>query len=151
MRQLRASLVGLDTAFLVAHTILEHSNHPKAVSLCQRFLSEGRILAICPTVADEFLHVVTDPRRFECALTMHKALQIVRTWMQSQETICLLPTMESNRLHLDWMAEHRLGRKRINDTRIASIYFHHGVPTLLTSNTRDFSIFEAFDVIKLCQ
>jgi len=69
--------------------------------------------------------------------------------MQSVETAYLLPTEDSNRLHLGWMLQYRLGRKQINEARIASIYYQHGVGTLLTSNVRDDSVFEAFEIIRL--
>lgn len=47
------------------------------------------------------------------------------------------------------MRTHRLGRKRINDTRIAAIYYHNGARTLLTSNARDYTVFDCFEVIRL--
>jgi|GEM_PF-137330 len=149
MRQAQAALVGIDTPFLVAHTVLEHPEHSKAVSYCEQLLNEDKLLAICPTIIDEFLHVVTDAQRFEHPLPMPRAIRIAQTWMQSQETTYLLPTEDSNRLHLDWMLQHRLGRKRINDTRIASIYYQHGVRTILTSNVRDFSVLDAFEILNL--
>lgn len=149
MRQAQAALVGIDTPFLVAHTVLEHPEHSQAVTCCQRLLAEDRLLALCPTIVDEFLHVVTDPRRFEHPLLMFDAIGIAQTWLQSQETAYLVGTVDSDRLQLDWMLRHRLGRKRINDTRIASIYYQHGVRTLLTSNVRDFSVFDAFKIINL--
>jgi predicted nucleic acid-binding protein len=80
---------------------------------------------------------------------MFDAIGIAQTWLQSQETAYLVGTVASDRLQLDWMLRHRLGRKRINDTRIASIYYQHGVRTLLTSNVRDFSVFDAFEIINL--
>lgn len=149
MRQAKAALVGIDTPVLIAHTVLEHPEHQQCLSYCKQLMDKGKLLAICPTVIDEFLHVVTDPRRFERALTMVKAIRIAETWIQSQETVYLLPSEASNRLHLHWMLEQRLGRKRINDTRIASTYRHHGVRTLLTTNVRDFTVFEEFEIINL--
>jgi len=149
MRQAQAALIGVDTPFLIAHTVLEHPQHSQAVAYCEQLLSEDKLLALCPTTIDEFLHVVTDPRRFEHPLTMPKAILIAQTWMQSQETTYLLPNENSNRLHLDWMLQHRLGRKRINDTRIASIYYHHGARTILTSNARDFSILNVFEILMI--
>lgn len=149
MRQAKATLVGIDTPFIVAHTVVEHPEHARAQNLCQQLLNEDKLLAICPTILDEFLHVVTDPRRFKHPLPMVKAIHIAQTWMHSRETSYLQPTKESNLTHLDWMLQHRLGRKRINDTRIASIYFQHGIKTILTTNVRDFSVFDVFEVINL--
>jgi predicted nucleic acid-binding protein len=140
-------LIGVDTPFMIAHTIVEQPEHPATVDYCNQLISEKRLLALCPTVIDEFLHVVTDPKRFEHPLSMKKAVYIAETWMRSQETVVLLPTDDSNRLHLRWMVEHRLERKRINDTRIASIYHSQNVRILLTSNARDYSILKAFKIL----
>jgi len=59
-------------------------------------------LALCPTVIDEFLHVVTDPKRFGSPLEMGNAVAIAQAWMQSHETTYFLPNEDSDRLHLHW-------------------------------------------------
>jgi predicted nucleic acid-binding protein len=138
--------VGVDTPFLVAHTVLEHPGHGQARKQCEGLLEKGYVLALCPTVIDEFIHVVTDPRRFERPLGMGEALDIVQDWLSSRETVLLFPCDQSAELHVRWLREHRLGRKRINDTRIASIYHHHGIRNLVTSNVRDYTIFGCFSV-----
>jgi predicted nucleic acid-binding protein len=141
--------VGIDTPFLVAHTVLEHPDHKRATACCSRLLDRGNVLALCPTVIDEFLHVVTDPNRFESPLSMDRAIRLVWTWVNSQETMLAHPTGESQHRQLEWMVEHRLGRKRINDTRIASIYFTEGITCLLTANVRDYSVFGVFEIVDM--
>ena len=142
-------LIGADTSFLVAHTVIEHPAHRSAIRYCEE-LGE-RLFAICPTVLDEFIHVITDPRRFENPLGMAESLEVAETWLTSQETVCLFPCEQSARLHLRWLKEHRLGRKRINDTRIASIYFQNGVQRLLTTDSRDYQVYECFDILNLLE
>ena len=107
------------------------------------------MFVLCPTVMDEFIHVITDARRFEQPLGMEVALGVAHDWLSSRETVTLFPCDESTGLQLHWLRDHRLGRKRINDTRIASIYHYHGVRKLLTSNARDYSVFDCFEVLGL--
>jgi len=142
-------LIGVDTPFLVAHTLLEHPEHRQARELAERLLQKNHLFAICPTVIDEFVHVVTDARRFEQPIKIGEALEIAQDWVNSRETVNLFPCERSTCLHLHWLRDHRLGRKRINDTRIASIYHHHGIRKLLTSNVRDYTVFGCFEVIRL--
>lgn len=149
MRQALESLIGIDTTFLVAHSILEHPEHRQATQLCRALLEGQNLFALCNTVIDEFIHVVTDPKRFEQPLSIHQASQIMETWLQSEETRYLPPDEDSARLHLQWLSQHRLGRKRINDTRIAATYYSHGVRRLLTSNVRDYAVLDAFAIIEL--
>lgn len=145
----QARWIGIDTPFLIAHTVREHPDHKRAIACCSGLLDEGNFLVLCPTVIDEFLHVVTDVNRFETPLSMDRAVQLARTWINSEETVTCMPTEESQQRQLEWMVEHRLGRKRINDTRIASIYFTEGVTRLLTANVRDYSVFGVFDVVDM--
>jgi len=149
MNPVSPATIGVDTPFLVAHTVLEHPDHENAVNCRKILIERDRMFALCPTVVDEFIHVVTDPKRFEMPLTVARAIHIARVWINSQETICLNLTEASQRQQLDWMLELRLGRKRINDTRIASVYYSHGITKLLTANVRDYSVFGVFEIVEM--
>jgi len=45
-----------------------------------------------------------------------------------------------------WMREHRLGRKQLLDTMLASTYHRAGVVRLATSNWRDFTRYGVFEI-----
>jgi hypothetical protein len=55
---------GLDTGFLVAAEVTEHGEHTGARATLARLLAAGDLIAIAPQVLAEFIHIVTDPRRF---------------------------------------------------------------------------------------
>jgi predicted nucleic acid-binding protein len=55
---------GLDTGFLVAAEVVEHTEHVAARATLGRLLAAGDSVAIAPQVLAEFIHIVTDPRRF---------------------------------------------------------------------------------------
>ncbi len=55
---------GLDTGFLVAAEVREHAVHADARATLAQVLSSGDAVAIAPQVLAEFIHVVTDRRRF---------------------------------------------------------------------------------------
>lgn len=139
-------LLGADTSLLIAHSLEDHPDHEKVSKLVAEVLAHGNLLALCPVVIDEFIHVITDARRFEHPLEMACAISLARTWSQSKETMVVLPTEKSLTLQLDWMQRHRLGRKRLHDTQIAAIYHLVGVETILSSNWRDFTIFDCFKI-----
>ena len=149
MRSKKPTLLGVDTHFLVAYSVLEQPEHEQARALCEQLFEKNHLLALCPTVIDEFIHVVTDARRFERPLSMDQAVEVAHNWLTSRETVSLFPCEQSTRLQLQWLHAHRLGRERINDTRIASIYYQNGVRTLLTGNVRDYTIFDCFKIIRL--
>lgn len=136
---------GLDTTFLVE---VEADGHPLHAAACARFndiLADGDSLAIAPQVLAEFVHVITDPRRFGQPLNMDQALARARAWWDAREMVRVFPNPDSSRLFLQWMSEHRLGRKRLLDTLLAATYYAHGIRSILSSNTRDYSVFGCFD------
>lgn len=58
-------MIGADTTFLVELEVQEHPSHISARALLQREVLDARMpLALAPQVLAEFIHIVTDPRRF---------------------------------------------------------------------------------------
>jgi predicted nucleic acid-binding protein len=53
---------GLDTSFLVAIEVRPYEEHARA--RFQRLLKAGDTFSLSPQILAEFIHVVTDPRRF---------------------------------------------------------------------------------------
>ena len=65
----------IDTGFLVAGEVAEHPDHQAARQKFQSFRAAGDRFALVPQVLAEFVHVVTDPKRFTLPLTMEQALE----------------------------------------------------------------------------
>ena len=65
---------GVDTGFLVAAEVLEHAQHAAARDTLKRLLTAGDFFAVAPQVLAEFIHVVTDPRRFNSRSTLRKRI-----------------------------------------------------------------------------
>ena len=132
-------MIGVDTSFLVAFELLEHDKHDRAVELARDRSSEG--FALTPQVIGEFLHVVTDERRFETPLTMGHALELAEVWWSAEDTVLLYPSARAVSLFIEWMGSYRLGRKRILDTQLASLLHLNDVATILTTDWRAFATF----------
>jgi len=135
-------MIGADTTFLVQLELVELPAHKGAHELLQREILQPQVpLALAPQVLAEFIHVVTDPRRFQKPLTADEAVSKARFWWNAAEVEHVLPTDESTALFLDWMQRHQLGRKRILDTQLAAVFWTAGVRQVLTANPADFQIF----------
>ena len=135
-------MIGLDTTFLVQLELVELPAHHAARQLLVREVIEAQVpLALAPQTLSEFIHIVTDPRRFQNPLNTGQAMAQARFWWNAAEVRHVFPTDESTRLFLDWMQRHQLGRKRILDTQLAATMWAAGVRHLLTSNPADFQIF----------
>ena len=141
---------GVDIGVLVAITVREHPAHARA---WRWFVDEVRgrdgAVALAPQVLAEFAHVVTDPRRFEQPLSMEEALALASRWWHARECRQVAAQGEAVAIFLDWMAEHRLGRKRQLDTLLAASYRAAGVSRLATTDWRDFDVFGAFEVVRI--
>ena len=142
-------IVGIDTDFLVRLTILEHPQHEVTCELRDRHLDRGDRFALMPQVVSEFVHVVSDPRRFEKPVAMNEALRLSRNWWNAQEVEKIFPTQSSLELFLDWMTEYQLGRKRVLDTQLAATCVAAGVTHLITGNAADYRIFPELELIEM--
>jgi predicted nucleic acid-binding protein len=135
-------MIGADTTFLVQLEISELPANPAAQRLLQQeILAPSVQLALAPQVLAEFIHVVTDSRRFQRPLSMPEAIAKARYWWNAQEVCHVFPSSLSVQLALDWLGQHQLGRKRILDTQLAAVLWNAGVRRILTSNPSDFTLF----------
>ena len=139
---------GLDTSFLVAVEVLSHEDHQKTRARFQRLVRAGDTFCLAPQILAEFIHVVTDPRRFSAPLALTQAVERAGTWWNAAEVIHAFPTAESSELFFEWLVEHKLGRKRLLDTLLASTLQASGITSLLTLNPGDFEIFGVFSFPK---
>jgi predicted nucleic acid-binding protein len=135
---------GLDTGFLVAAEVAEHTEHTEAKSTLTRLLGAGDQIGIAPQVLAEFIHIVTDPRRFTHPLDMTAARQLAEQWWTAREVVQVFPDDGATRQFLDWIKQFSLGRKRLLDTLLAATYRQIGVHSLLTTNPADFGVFGGF-------
>lgn len=143
---------GIDTTFLVQIELFEAPGHTAARAWLDHNMREAGmspLLAIAPQVLTEFIHVVTDPRRFSHPLAMTDAVDRAQLWWEAREVKPVFPTVESARLTLQWLRDHRLGRNRLFDTQLAATYHTAGVSRVLTSNPADFECFGLFSFVPL--
>jgi len=138
---------GVDTSFLVAAELDEHADQAAVRSMIARLISRGDRLALAPQVLAEFIHAVTDSKRFRAPLEMSLAHSLAERWWTAREVERVYPNAAATQQFLDWMAIHRLGRKRLIDTMLAATYLHAGIYTLATLDTRDFGIFGCFQIV----
>ncbi|MBU6402103.1 MAG: PIN domain-containing protein [Verrucomicrobia bacterium] len=139
---------GVDTSFLVAVEVGSHAEHRRTRDRFHRLLAAQDTFALVPQVLAEFIHVVSDPRRFPTPLEPDVAVERAETWWNADEVVQALPSVDSTLLFLDWLKKYRLGRKRLLDTMFASTLFANGVTSLLTLDRSGFEVFGAFDFPK---
>ncbi len=138
---------GLDTGFLVAAEVREHTEHAGARATLTQVLSAGDIVSIAPQLLAEFIHVVTDPRRFTQPLDMNMARDIAEQWWTASDVVQAFPDAGAVRQFLTWLQQFSLGRKRLLDTLLAATYQQAGIQSLLTTNQSDFLVFGVFTCV----
>jgi hypothetical protein len=102
---------------------------------------------LAPQILQEFLHVASDPRRFENPLPFEDAIRIARGLWGAREVAQIIPTPEVLPRTLDLMERFGLGRKRILDTAFAATLEAAAVRRIATFNPADFTIFPFLDII----
>lgn len=142
---------GIDTDFLVAAEISDHVFHAGADALIRRLLGAGDEFALAPQTLAEFIHIVTDLRRMTTPLTMADAIIRAEHWWNAAEVVRIYPTSRSTSDFLHWLREHRLGRKRLLDTQLASAFRDAGVSKIITNNGADYEVFGCFQIVEYRQ
>lgn len=142
-------LLGIDTSFLVQAALIEHPGHQRAMDCISEMACRNGKYALAPLVMSEFLHVITDERRFESPVQMPQALELADRWWHAPEVTNLFPSEKSSRQYFSWLESLKLGRKRLLDTELAAIYHANSVQNLVTSNARDFEVFGCFEIWKI--
>lgn len=138
---------GLDTGFLVALELQEHLDHLPAKAKLTNLVAAGDRIALAPQIVSEFLHVVTDTKRFRQPFDIDTARQIAEQWWTAAEVEQVFPDGAATRQFLLWVRQYHLGRKRLLDTLFAATLQRLGITSILTTNPRDFAIFGIFTCI----
>lgn len=141
-------ILGVDTDVLV-HWAMSGARHHAAVRrFIERELSgAARQLGLTPQVLNEFLHVCTDPRRFDRPLPTGGAIDVVRSLWDGRETARVLPAPTVVHRTLELLETLGLGRKRILDTALAATFEAAGVKRIATFNGPDFRAFPFLRVV----
>ena len=137
---------GVDTTFLVQLEVRSAPGHDAARTWLHKAVEAGTRLALAPQVLTEFVHVATDPARFERPLSIPSAVHRAEDWWNAREVQQVQADANAVNMFFGWLVKHRLGRKRLLDTMLAATYYAHGVTDIVTSNARDYSSFGVFRV-----
>jgi len=139
---------GLDTNVLIYAQMPVFPEHEivRKFLLTQLALPD-MTLVVTPNILHEFIHIVTDGRRFDPPVSMAQAITLVRLYLGRTNVECV-STSESILLEAFSLIEHyNLGRKRIADTLFAATLMHFGVRELITCNPDDFRLFKDLKII----
>jgi toxin-antitoxin system PIN domain toxin len=139
---------GLDTNVLIYAQIPSLPDHEVVRRyLLEQLKHEEVTLAVTPTVLHEFIHVVTDGRRFEPPISMSEAIAVTRLYLGRSNINCLAINEAVLQDTLALLERHGLGRKRVADTLLAATLLHYGIDEIITCNPRDFEPFEGLRII----
>ncbi len=140
--------LGLDTNVLIYAHVPAFPRHEGVRAYLQAELRRlETVLVVTPMILHEFVHIVTDARRFEPPLAMSEALAVARLYLGRTNVECVPVDEDSCLLMIELLDRHQLGRNRIADTLLAATLLTHGVTDLVTCNKEDFRHFEDLHVV----
>ncbi len=139
---------GLDTNVLVYAHVASLPEHGAVRAYLARQLARTDVtLVVTPSVLHEFVHVVTDPRRFDPPVEMSEALAIARLYLGAANVACAATDAEADAAAFELVARHKLGRRRLADTLLAATLLQNGVRQLVTCNRADFEAFSGLELV----
>src|ERR1700744_5037388 len=98
-------MIGLDCNILVHLALADHPVQASSVAAIKEENNNGIKVAFPPLIATEFLHVVTDVRRFSPALSMAAAVNWLETFLLDDRVVLLHPTDAAMTLTIRWMSQ----------------------------------------------
>jgi predicted nucleic acid-binding protein len=104
-------------------------------------------LAITAQILHEFVHVITDARRFDPPVPMQEAIGLARLYLNRGNVFCLASDASCFARAFDLLVQLRLGRNRIADTLFAATVMANGITQVITFNGGDFEVFKSLTVI----
>lgn len=138
----------IDTNVLVMAHIAAMPHHERVRRyLVEQLALPETTLVVTPLILHEFVHVITDPRRFTPPVAMHEATAIARLYLDHANIDCVAVDRHAMTMAIDLLDKHRLGRKRIADTLLAATLLQNNVSEILTCNGNDFAVFNAFTLV----
>jgi hypothetical protein len=78
-----------------------------------------------------------------------EALSVADQWWQARECRPVTIGSDAAAIFFDWMTLHALVRTRLLDTMLAASYRAAGVTRIATTDWRDFTVFEGFDIVRM--
>lgn len=139
---------GVDTNVLVyAHLPALAEHGPVRAFLLEQLRQPELTLVLTPGVLHEFIHIVTDSRRFDPPVAMGEALAVARLYLGRPNVECVPTDAEALDQALALVERHNLGRRRLADTLFAATLLCQGVRQLITCNVSDFDVFEGLELI----
>lgn len=140
--------VGVDTnVFIHAHLPSSPEHERVRAQLLALLASPDTCICTTPSILHEFVHVVTDAKRFAPPVSMAEAIALARRYLTASNVECLAADGQSAELALELMEQHQLGRERLADSMFAATLMRHAVNELVTCNVDDFKIFAGLAVI----
>ena len=140
-------MIGIDTCFLIDLYWENSPRNKNARALFSQIANNESVkVAVYYNCFNEFLHVITDSKRFENPLSVSEAISVIDYWCDIDRVTVLYPDDTSFKRTLAWMNRYQLDRNRVNDTQMASCYLTSGVSSIITANPKDFEIFESFEI-----
>jgi predicted nucleic acid-binding protein len=136
----------LDTNILVHATGAQSRRHAKAKELRDQAAAGQFEACIAAQILIEFYAVVTDPRRFQPALTPGQAQRELRTYLSSPLKL-ILPKETTVTRMLNLLGSRSVKAGRVFDIFLAATMLDNGVQSIYTENVSDFQGITGIDAI----
>lgn len=140
-------VLGIDTDVLVGWMMSGSARHQAIRGLFRREARAGNQFGLTQQVIFEFIHICTDPRRFQRPLKMDEATATAGELWNGKEVVQIMPEPSVVYETLDLLDKLKLGRKRILDTALAVTLKQAGVTRLATLNKADFEVFPFLELV----
>lgn len=128
----------VDTNILVYANVIETPLHGQSLAAINTAHQAGRTIWISRQVIREYLVTMTRPQAFQNlpkGTVLEQIEQFIERFQVADDTAVVTGQL------VKLMRDFKIGGKQVHDANIVATMQAHGVPALLTHNTKDFERF----------
>ncbi|VFM95170.1 MAG: Predicted nucleic acid-binding protein, contains PIN domain [Candidatus Kentron sp. G] len=128
----------VDTNVLVYANVIETPMHERALAAINAAHQADRTLWISRQIIREYLVAMTRPQAFKNlpkATVLEQVDQFIERFQVANDTAAVTGRLAG------LMRDFRIGGRQVHDANIVATMLAHGIPALLTHNTKDFERF----------
>lgn len=127
----------VDTNILIYATNRNSVFHKKAKLFLEQRLPSGS-LSITVQNITEFYAIVTNAKRIEEPLNQNRALEVIRTFIESGYFQIITPKNKTAFLLLRLLKNHSIKSAEIHDIHLAAVMIDNNISTIYTADTSIF-------------
>jgi len=139
---------GVDADFLIYAQVPSFEQHVQVRKfIVEQLKAENITLVLTANILHEFIHALTNGRRFSPPFSMAEAIDAARAYLNKSNIECISVDDDIMKRSLELLEKYQLGRQQVADTLLVASYLANQINEIITCSPLDYAVFKEIKVI----